>query len=183
MDRIEQAATVAGGVVLSVTPKVAFGSTQDRAGDGVPTWMAQSAAGWPERRDLAGWCRVGRQLRKRSGALYPGGAGRVRGRGRGEGEPRRSGRRRAGATGSSSGARSPQRPAASTIVRGRDRQGRLAQGPARIPDWLRHPRRWRASHRAPRYSANAALGALAARSVRCPCARRPCGRSGHGERR
>ena len=45
--KIDQAATFAGVVLLSVEPKVAFGSTeQDRTGDGVPKWEAQLVAGF-----------------------------------------------------------------------------------------------------------------------------------------
>lgn len=45
--KIDQAATFAGVVLLSVEPKVAFGSTeQDRTGDGVPKREAQLVAGF-----------------------------------------------------------------------------------------------------------------------------------------
>ena len=45
--KIDQAATFAGVVLLSVEPKVAFVSTeQDRTGDGVPKWEAQLVAGF-----------------------------------------------------------------------------------------------------------------------------------------
>jgi hypothetical protein len=45
--KIDQAATFAGVVLLSVEPKLAFGSTeQERTGDGVPKWEAQLAAGF-----------------------------------------------------------------------------------------------------------------------------------------
>jgi hypothetical protein len=45
--KIDQAATFAGMVLLSVEPKLAFGTTeQERTGDGVPKWEAQLAAGF-----------------------------------------------------------------------------------------------------------------------------------------
>jgi hypothetical protein len=45
--KIDQAATFAGVALLSVEPKVAFGSTeQDRTSDGVPKWEAQLVAGF-----------------------------------------------------------------------------------------------------------------------------------------
>jgi hypothetical protein len=45
--KIDQAATFAGVALLSVEPKVAFGSAeQDRTSDGVPKWEAQLVAGF-----------------------------------------------------------------------------------------------------------------------------------------
>jgi hypothetical protein len=45
--KIDQAATFAGVVLLSVEPKLTFGSTdQDRTSDGVPKWEAQLVAGF-----------------------------------------------------------------------------------------------------------------------------------------
>jgi hypothetical protein len=45
--KIDQAATFAGVVLLSVEPKLSFGSTdQDRTSDGVPKWEAQLVAGF-----------------------------------------------------------------------------------------------------------------------------------------
>jgi hypothetical protein len=45
--KIDQAATFAGMVLLSVEPKLVFGTTeQERTGDGVLKWEAQLAAGF-----------------------------------------------------------------------------------------------------------------------------------------
>ncbi|MCA1695806.1 MAG: hypothetical protein LC749_14340 [Actinobacteria bacterium] len=45
--KIDQAATFDGVILLSVEPKLAFGSTeQDRTKDGLPKWEAQVVAGF-----------------------------------------------------------------------------------------------------------------------------------------
>jgi hypothetical protein len=45
--KIDQAATFAGVILLSVEPKIAFNSTeQERTTDGVPKWEAQLVAGF-----------------------------------------------------------------------------------------------------------------------------------------
>jgi hypothetical protein len=51
--KIDQAATFAGVVLLSVEPKLTFGSTdQDRTHDGVPKWEAQLATGFHQFRKV-----------------------------------------------------------------------------------------------------------------------------------